>query len=117
MAEVWPVSLPQRFLKANYQDSFADNLLRSNTDQGPAKVRRRSTSNARAMSGDMFLTTTQLATLETFWNTTTLGGSLALTFPDPRGGSALLVRFTGPPKWGNIGGAHWQVSLAFEVLP
>ena len=39
------------------------------------------------------MTYAQLASLETFVNTTTIGGTLAFTFPDQKGGADVLCRF------------------------
>jgi hypothetical protein len=123
MPEIWPSTLPQGFLENDYTEAVANNVVRSQMDYGPAKVRRRTSSNPRPVSGSMVMTSTQLAALETFVNTTTLGGSLPFNFPAQRGGGTWLVRFAneGLPTWRfhsyNEGETSWQVSLKLEVMP
>ena len=38
---IWPLTLPQLPLVSGYSESMPSNLIRSETDTGPAKVRRR----------------------------------------------------------------------------
>lgn len=116
MAETWPAGLPQAFLTGTWREGFADNLQRSQPDVGPAIVSRRTTANVRPLSGEMAMTGAQVSALATFFDTTTLGGATPVTFPDPRGGSDLLVRFTGPPELSEYG-SRYRVTLSFEVLP
>jgi hypothetical protein len=117
MPDVWPVSLPQDFLRNSYQSAAAENRIRSQPDTGPAKVRRRSTANVRPMAGNMNITDAQLTALKTFYDTTTLSGSLPFTFPDPETAATLLVRFDGVPGWSYVSPDVWLVMLKLEVLP
>lgn len=118
MAEVWPSTLPKRFLPEDYTETEPDNLLRSQTETGPAKVRVRSSSAVRLISGSMWLPDDQRATFKTFYNTTLIHGSLAFTYPNPDGGSDLLVRITEPPNWAKVAlGRWWRLSVKLEVLP
>jgi hypothetical protein len=63
------------------------------------------------------VTTDQIAILEAFIEDDLAGGSLPFTFPDPREGDDLLVRFAGSlPSWSNIDADSWDISLDLEVL-
>src|SRR5215207_10310859 len=118
MPETWPVGLPQCFTFDSLATGLADNRLRSQTDTGPAKVRPRSSAGPRPLSGQMVMTHAQIATLETFVETTLLGGSLPFTFPSQIGGSSHLVRFANElPGWSRHGKGHMVVSMNLEILP
>jgi hypothetical protein len=68
----------------------------------------------------MILSGAQVATFDTFFDATILGGSLPFTFPDPRTGALLLVKFTkrgGMPTLQPLGADNYQLSLAFAILP
>lgn len=118
MVDVWPVSLPQAILMDGNSDSSPDGRLKSQTDQGPGKSRRRTSAAVRKFSGRMYVTTEQLGTLRTFINITTLGGSLPFTFRDPVDATPILVRFGDSlPGWVNVSGDKYDVALMFEALP
>ena len=113
----WPGALPQELLVNGYSQSFPDITIKSNVDAGPAKVRRRFTAGVEPVSGTMIMTTAQLATLDTFFNTTLLGGSLRFSWTKPPAHSvACEMRFTEVPSWTKVEG-DYEVSLSFEVLP
>ena len=87
----WPGTLPQDLELQNFNEVLPDNLIRSEMDVGPAKVRRRTRANVGLKAGQITCTAAQWTTLETFYNDTVAGGSLTFTW-----GSDTL-RFTGPP--------------------
>lgn len=113
----WPSDLPDAVLEDGYAESMADNMIRSPMDVGPPKVRRRGTSAPRAIALRQLLTTAQVANLETFYYSTTSGGSLAFTWEHPRTGSSSSMRFTGPPAISPAGPGRWIASYGLEVLP
>jgi hypothetical protein len=123
MPETWPATLPTKFNETDYTESVANNLLRSQMDYGPAKVRRRTSSNPKPVSGSMQMTNEQLEDLITFVETTTLGGALAFTFPAQRGEGTWLARFgnEGLPTWKPNGymdnEVAWTVNMKLEILP
>jgi hypothetical protein len=92
MPIVWPGTLPA---SPNYGwvETKLSNVVRSETDAGPAKVRRRYTRANRKMSLSMHLTTAQVATLDTFHTTTLADGTLRFDFVHPRTGATNSVRF------------------------
>lgn len=118
MPETWPVSLPQFFLIGSYSTGFGDGRIRSDNEYGPAKVRRRTSSSVRPLSGEMVMTQAQLEIFETFVNTTIMGGVLPFTFPSQIGGSALLVRFgENLPSWSRYGADRWLATFELEIMP
>lgn len=117
MAELWPPSLPQKLNVQGHQFTFGDPAVRSSPTVGPSKVRPRSSAVSSPLSGQMMMTTAQLATLRTFYNTTVRGADVFI-FPDPEGGTALNCRFTaGPSVSATVATGIWSVGLPLEVIP
>lgn len=119
MPASWPAGLPQKLLVDGYSQGLGAGVLAYAPEAGPALTRRRFSATVKPLAGVVEMTSAQLATLKGFFDTELIGGSLAFTFPDPLGGSALLVRFLAdsPPKWSALGGDYYSVSLALEILP
>ena len=113
----WAATLPQELFVAGYGQSAPAVTIKSNMDAGPAKVRRRFTAGVEPVSGTMIMTAAQLATLDTFFNDTLLGGSLRFSWTKPPAHSvACEMRFTEVPNWTKVE-EEYEVSLSFEVLP
>ncbi|MDH6273570.1 hypothetical protein M2311_003660 [Rhizobium leguminosarum] len=112
----WPAELPQAFLKDGYSEEDADNLLASNVSVGPAKVRRRTTSNVQPITGSMEMSEAQRQAFKSFVKNDIKDRSKAFNFPDPHGGSPLLVRMRQPASYTPIG-IIWRVQIGLEVLP
>lgn len=116
MTAAWPATLPQQFLRDGFEGTSADNIIASSVSTGPAKTRRRTTAAVRPLSGTMIMTSAQLATFRAFVSTTIAERSRPFTFPDPYGGSDLLVRMVEPFKDApNV--LDWRVTITLEVLP
>lgn len=119
MPSAWPLTLPQSVLVSNYSDGVGDGLLEYQPDAGPSITRRRTSASVRPMTMNFQLTSVQIATLRSFFETTLIGGSLPFTFPDPLTGSSVLVKFSksGIPKWTALGGDYFSVTMSVWVLP
>ena len=121
--ETWPASLPQELLQRGYSQREGDNVLRSQTDVGPPKRRRRFTAAIGKLSGQLMLNHADLATLLNFYKNDLKDGSLSFLFPDPlrpssgqRMNDMITVSFAGVPSRSSIG-ALFLVSLRFDVEP
>lgn len=114
---VWPTSLPERFDASDYDEEEANNILRSETDMGPAMVRKRTSANVRPVVGSMYLTTAQRATLISFYRDDCQSGSIRFSWVDQITGDALEYRFKEPPKFGAVTSSLHTVSLELEVMP
>jgi len=118
----WPGTLPQYF-ELGVQDTRQQGFIRSQTETGPYKQRKRFTATSRFLSGTMLFTGTERATFETFYKTTLSEGTDAFDFIDPSDFSTASVRFVQPPTLSAVAGAvtagtaQWRVDLALEVLP
>jgi hypothetical protein len=116
MTAIWPDNLPKRFIVPSYQETRPDNVVFSEVSIGPAKARRRTTSNVWEQSGTMVMTYDQYRAFLQFVSVDISDRSKAFWFPDRLGGPNLLVRIKESPK-ASLDGNLWQVSLTLEVLP
>lgn len=123
----WPTTLPQVPQKG-FTESVGINVIRSATDAGPAKQRRRA-SRPNELSVNFLMTTEQTQKLEDFiknlpTNTTTPGiaGTNRFTFTHPRLYTTVEVRII-PGSGGEffnlqyVAPGYWSTSLKFEVMP
>ena len=85
MADVdWPPTLYGAIINEGFQEVPPDNVIRTEMDVGPPKIRRRGTAAERKFTFQLFVTKALLATFDTFYITTTKSGSLAFNFRSPR---------------------------------
>lgn len=114
MPEIWDPTLPRCFVMGATEQP-GDPRLRSQTDTGPAKVRRRSSAVAGQRAGIMKMTPAQWDALLVFGETTLQGWADPFLFPDADGD---LVRFgeTLPSRTSVAAGAL-NVAIELEVLP
>lgn len=116
---VWPATLPQA-VRVDYSENTGALILRTPMDAGPAKMRRRGARPSKMTLG-FFMTSAQVATLETFV-LTTLKGTARFGFPHPRTGTQVEARII-PADDGALYSVNyltpieWTVSMEIEVLP
>lgn len=113
----WPASLPQYMNADSYAEAALDGTIRTGMDAGPDFVRRRFSAVPVQISGNLILSKTQVATLETFYNTTLAGGVDTIDWTHPRTGSSAVLRFLSPPQYRAYSDDLWQASLSLEILP
>ena len=64
------------------------------------------------------MSSVQLEVLDDFFLDDIKGGALSFDFPKPRDHAVILVVvFTGPPGWTNLGGDNYDVTLEMEIQP
>jgi hypothetical protein len=107
----WPTSIP--VTRRDYVETAPDRVIRSTMEIGPQKTRRRSSSAVRPVSFRLFLTDTQIQTLDEFFDT---NDALAFNFADPRTQTVKRARFVEPPSY-PLEQTHWNVSVKLEYLP
>jgi hypothetical protein len=122
----WPVALPQSPQKG-FSESVGANIIRSQTDKGPAKQRFRGKS-PNVLSINFIMTSTQVTTLETFINnspTQNPAGIKAVgrfNFTHPRTNQSVEVRIV-PQGEGSLftceylAPEYWNINITFEILP
>jgi hypothetical protein len=119
--EVWPTTLPQVFMTANYGEATpADNIITDDYNVGPPVYRRRTTSAPAPYAGQMFMTTAEWETLSAFFHDTLFDGVMRFLFP-PQGSTDeahfWISRFVTPPirRMSDADDA-WFVLLSLERL-
>ena len=117
----WPTTgnfpqVPQK----GFTESVGLSIIRSATDAGPAKQRRRSV-GVNTMDLSFIMTTAQTVTLENFIKDT-LNGVKRFSFTHPRTAATIETRIV-PSSEGEffklqyLAPGYWQTSLKFEILP
>lgn len=79
----WPLAIPQRPLRNGYSDTAPNNLLRSDMETGPAKVRRRGNARPHVAQVTYIMSNEESAVFEEFAIVTLAGGSLAFDWWHP----------------------------------
>lgn len=114
----WPASLPQGF---DTLESYppAKNVVRTPTDAGTFKIRRRLGGGVRPLGGSMTLDAAQWATLQDFFQNTLVDGSLGFCFPRPYVTPTTLldVAFREEPTPQSDGPLQIVVNLRLWVFP
>ena len=114
----WPASLPQRPLAEGFSETPPNLLVRSATDIGPAKARRRATTGVTRLKAAFRLTPAQLAIFRSFFASDLQGGALPFTWTHPMSGAIGAFRIVPPLTIEPVAaGLAWRVSLDLELLP
>lgn len=121
MAAIWPLALPQCPKISGFSEKSPNNLVRSDMDTGPAKVRRRGGAKPWQVSATYILTKAQLSTLQAFVADTLADGALCFDWPHPVKGNYVRARLLGgsdsiyeaTPSTPDI----WTVPLNIEYWP
>jgi hypothetical protein len=114
----WPATLPSTFLDGTYKESPPDNSVSQKMDVGPPQKRQSSTAGIRPVGGRMVMTTAQVATFDTFYDTTLGSGSLSFDGLDnQRTGSVVDHMFLALPKYSNAGPDNWFIDMQLGELP
>ncbi len=115
---LWPASLPQRPLADGFAETPPNLLVRSATDIGPAKARRRATAGVTRLRAAFRLSPSQLATFRSFFASDLQGGALSFSWVHPVTGALGSFRIVPPPTIEPVAaGIAWRVSLDLELLP
>lgn len=127
---IWPYLLPQRPLASDYREAMPSNLIRSDTDTGPSKVRRRGNARPIVVTASYWLTTEQCEMLDEFVFDTLGGGAVCFDWPRPKfhqdaEGKDQYVRARIQPGSDSLYAKSflsnsidlWQVQLTLEIFP
>lgn len=112
---IWPVDLPQELITQGLAEALPDNTLRTKTETGPTRDRRRTTSGRRNVKGTLMIDQTLVSILEEFYFTTTKDGTIEFLWTLPLSGSSAMFKFSGPPEYTSRSGALINVALKFTA--
>lgn len=113
----WPDSLPLRPLADRYQETLAETSIRTAMEQGPAKIRQRTTAGVTQIEASYVLSHAQAAVLETFYRVTLSGGTGVFACLHPRHGGAVTARFRRSPVLSARNGSYVLARTEIEILP
>lgn len=113
---VWPTSLPVPLQQGAQYEPLIENVITSSVETGAPKRRRRFTAVPDKFTGQLILTATQVATLNTFV-VTTLKDVLPFDWKDFRTGSACSYVFSKRPVYARVPDSRllWTASLELQV--
>jgi len=112
----WPTSLPTYPDDNGFTEGFGALLKISQTDIGPTKVRRLTTSAPKQIKAVYTLTGTQLTTLTSFFLGSISGGADSFYWPHPRTETNVEVVLTSTPQGRNVGYDRYTVELDLETV-
>ena len=109
------VSWPEKFtiLRDNFKDVFAERVIRSNMDVGPAKLRRRTILGVSGVQFSMMLQPDVYEEFRTFYYDNDAG---LFDFKRPDNGKVVQARFSSSPS-ASMNETMWLVSVQLEILP
>jgi hypothetical protein len=117
MPIVWPVTIPPLTQVEELREEPADGALRTDMDEGPAKVRKLTNANPDIVTFEQLLTQTEVNDVRTFYKTTTSQGSLSFVDTHPATLASETMRFKSPPTFDHVGGLYFRAKYELEVLP
>jgi len=115
-SESWPGSLPERPLSEGFKKQKKPQFIRTDMDRGPAKVRRRSTFEPEIYLMSFLMTTAQLATFETWFDTNLLGGTARFDFTHPLDATTYEWRFMETYQVSDKKAGNFEVQMRWEKL-
>ena len=120
MANTWPSadSFPQKPLMngAGWSDQSGC-VIRTEMDVGPAKMRQRTSSGYEPHSYSFMMTSTNVAAMKVFYNTTTGHGSETFEWTHPVTAATEEWRITAPPSYRPVSGSKYICSVQMEMMP
>lgn len=117
MTAAWPGTVNQNAITNTYHEKKDRNVATFQPEVGPAMERRRTSVGSYTMSFDILLTTTEVAALKTFYDTTLADGSLYFTFTHPLTGATVTAKFVESPDYRDVDGQFFRPTISLRTLP
>ncbi len=124
MAIIWPTSLPQRPQQGSYTHEVPCEVIRTNMETGPDKIRFRGGNMPEIVNASYIVTTAQKESLTTFLKKTTKSGAIYFDWPWPDSGRTIEYVLARVMADGNklctftpIGPQHWKATIKLEIWP
>jgi hypothetical protein len=118
MTIAWISTLPQSLSgSGNYQEAPEKTVIRTATDSGITRSRRRQTRAESQISGTMDLTSAQVIDFIDYYDDVLAGGSLTFQGALGRQGVTQTYLFAEEPTVSHLGGDVYTLSLKLIVKP
>jgi hypothetical protein len=112
----WPSSLPQIALADGFSEWASPNLILTENNAGPAKRRPKYTTVVMHQVVPLLLTTAQVATFETFFNSTIAFGSLPFDWLFQRTGATVSMYINEHSPYEQVAADLWRTTLSLEWI-
>lgn len=116
MSSVWPGTLPQYVNQDAFREQRVDNTIRTQSDGGSVKLRRRFTAVPVKYTISLTLTAAQKATLDGFYVTTLKDGSLPFEWVLPAEQTTKDFIFMASPQYTAVGPSTYMVQLELQTV-
>ena len=113
----WPLALQDFWNEANFGEDPGDVTVRSEMEDGPAKVRKKYTVAIDKFSGSLNITTAQYTTFKNFYDVSLNGGVKTFYFKHPITEVMSVFRFIPPYKVTSLGGGQFFLTFVWEKMP
>lgn len=112
---MWPAELPQVLMLNGLSAEKQNNVIRTQMDAGPQKIRRRYTVATKDFSGQIIVSEQQRQILENWYDNDIASGSLRFFMKDPQTLILSQFRFLEKYKEDSINGL-WKITLSLEKM-
>lgn len=114
----WPSDLPQSLSgNGDYTEAPEVTTKRTTMDSGTIKTRQRYTRAVANITGSFDITSLQVDSFLTFYQTTIKGGSLSFTATFDRSNTTKTYKFKEEPSITHNGGNSYKLSINLLRLP
>lgn len=114
---VWPSSLTPYPKKEGFQYQPRENRIFFGTEVGQDKTRSRTTAEVVDISWSLDVTSSQVSTLDTFFNSTLTRGTKLFTITDPVRGGTAKMKFASQITYVPMGGGNFIASFKLVKVP
>lgn len=115
MTVVWPITLPQELITQGLAEAPPERVIRTKTEFGPTRDRRRTTSGDHSVKGTLSIRQSDYHILEEFYETTTKDGTIRFQWVLPLSGNDAMFKFDGPPDITSRSGPILNIALKFKA--
>ena len=116
MAETFPITLQDKLNSGSFSYNLGETKIRSETEIGPAKMRRRVTRAIDTLSASIDLEFDDWQTLKDFHDTTLDGGVNTFEYVHPFTQVTATFRFVSAPSLSPMGGRMFKVNMQWEQV-
>jgi hypothetical protein len=119
VANTWPTSLPDKPLQDGYTESPPNNIIKTSVDKGPAKLRKRTSTNTRPITCRIVVSRYLVNVFDYFYITECASGTLRFSWEHPRTGITYDFRFdpNAMPQYSSVGGDDFSIEFKLEQMP